>query len=213
MKDIPMFDTETGVSTLVLREIPYRRCAYVRVHSVQPGGLQEHLRECISFCRMCGAELVYATGCDGLETYPVYCSVLTMSAELEDREHAATLVPVTEETVSHWRRLCNEKMASVDNAATLEARQEKEILSSGGAYFIHDAGKLLGIGWLRGSKVLAVAAVEKGSGERVLRTLLTAADADRATLDVASTNLRAIRLYERMGFLTVGEKSRWHQIF
>lgn len=213
MKDIPMFDTETGVSTLVLREIPYRRCAYVRVHSVQPGGLQEHLRECISFCRMCGAEQVYATGCDGLEAYPVYCSVLTMSAELTDWEPPASLFPVTEETVSHWRRLCNEKMTSVDNAATLEARQEKEILSSGGAYFIHDAGKLLGIGWLRGSEVLAVAAVERGAGERVLRTLLTAADADRATLDVASTNLRAIRLYERMGFLTVGEKSRWQQIF
>ena len=53
MKDIPIFDTDTGVSTLLLKEIPYRQTAYVKVQSVQPGGLREHLEECVSFCRMC----------------------------------------------------------------------------------------------------------------------------------------------------------------
>ena len=62
MKDIPVFDTDTGVSTLLLKEIPYRQIAYVKVQSVQPGGLGEHLKECISFCRMCGAERVLAKG-------------------------------------------------------------------------------------------------------------------------------------------------------
>ena len=30
-----MFDTETGVSTLVMKEIPYKQIAYVKVQSVQ----------------------------------------------------------------------------------------------------------------------------------------------------------------------------------
>ena len=59
LKDIPMFDTETGVSTLVLKEIPYKQVAYVKVQSVQPDGLKAHLQECVSFCRMCGAERIY----------------------------------------------------------------------------------------------------------------------------------------------------------
>ena len=49
LKDIPVFDTETGVSTLVLKEIPYKQIAYVKVQSVQPGGLEAHLHECVSF--------------------------------------------------------------------------------------------------------------------------------------------------------------------
>jgi L-threonylcarbamoyladenylate synthase len=42
--------------------------------------------------------------------------------------------------------------------------------------------------------------------------LRTRRDADRAVLEVASTNTRAIRLYERMGFVTVGERSKWYHI-
>ena len=45
-----------------------------------------------------------------------------------------------------------------------------------------------------------------------MRTLRTLAVSDRVTVDVASTNVRARRLYEKLGFVPVGEKSRWHQI-
>lgn len=212
MKDIPLFDTDTGVSTLVLKEIPYRQTAYIRIQSVQPGGLADHLSECAAFCRMCGAERIYATGHAELEGYPLYCAVRTMSRRLPDWEPTDHLFPVTERTVGRWREVYNERMSAVDNAATLTARDEKEILASRGAFFVHDSGKLLGIGWLREGELLAVASVVPGAGERVLRTLLTAGSEDRVTLDVASTNTRAIALYERMGFVTVGERSRWYQI-
>lgn len=212
MKDIPLFDTDTGLSTLVLKEIPYRQTAYIRVQSVQSGGLAEHLGECAAFCRMCGAERIYATGHDGLEEYPMHCSVRIMSRRYPDWEPTDHLFPVTERTVARWREIYNERMSSVDNAATLTARDEKEILNSRGAYFIHRSGELLGIGWLRDEELLAVASVVPGAGERVLRTLLTAASEDRITLDVASTNTRAVALYERLGFVTVGERSRWYHI-
>lgn len=213
MKDIPMFDTDTGVSTLLLKEVPYRQIAYVKVQSVQPGGLREHLDECVSFCRMCGAEKVLAQGHPELEAYPVHSTVLSMSLAVPEAEPPAMVFPVTEQTVGRWREIYNQKMSGVDNAATLTARDEKTLLSSPGACFVHDCGSLLGIGWVEGSEILCVAGVRPGAGERVLRTLLTLLDSGRASLQVASTNERAIRLYERMGFVTVGESARWHQIF
>jgi GNAT superfamily N-acetyltransferase len=207
-----MFDTETGVSTLILKEIPYKQVAYVKVQSVQPDGLGEHLRECVSFCRMCGAERVLASGHEGLEQWPVFCSVTTMALGLPaTMEYGANLFPVTEATVGQWRSIYNERMGPVDNAATMTARDEKQILA-GGAYFVHESGELLGIGWMKGSELLCIASVKPGAGERVTKTLLTLADGDRVTLDVASTNRRAIRLYERMGFVPVAQKAKWYQI-
>lgn len=208
-----MFDTDTGVSTLLLKEVPYKQIAYVRVQSVQPGGLREHLRECVSFCRMCGAEKVLAQGHPELEEFPAHCSVLSMSLAVPNQEPPAMVFPVTEKTVGRWRDIYNEKMTGVDNAATLTAFDEKRLLSSGGACFVHDCGELLGIGWVEGDEILCLATVKPGGGERVMRTLLTLMDGERATLEVASTNARAIRLYKRMGFVTVGEISKWHQIF
>lgn len=213
MKDIPVFDTDTGVSTLVLKEIPYKQVAYVKVQSVQPGGLEAHLRECISFSRMCGAGRVYATGHPELEGRPLHCAVVKMRLAIGEAEPPAMVFPVTEETVRQWRGIYNEKMGPVDNCATMTVHDEKKILASGGAVFVHDSGQLLGIGWVEGSEILCVAAVEPGAGERVLRTLLTLTDGGCAELEVASTNARAIRLYERMGFVTVGERSRWYQIY
>ena len=56
MRDIPVFTTEYGVASLVLREIPYRQEAYISIQSsLQP---EELLAECVSFCRACGAEKV-----------------------------------------------------------------------------------------------------------------------------------------------------------
>ena len=207
-----MFDTETGVSTLVLKEIPYKQTAYVTVHSVQPGGLREHLSECAAFCRMCGAERVFASGHPELEEWPLHCRILRMARPAPDWEPTDHLFPVTEATVSRWRQVYNEKMAPVDNAATMTARDEKRIVESQGAFFIHHSGMLLGIGWMDGGELLAVASVVPGAGERVLRTLLTVAAEDRVTLEVASTNQRAIALYERLGFVTVGERSGWYRI-
>jgi len=110
------------------------------------------------------------------------------------------------------RAIYNRRMKQVDNAGTLEMRDEKKLLSSGGAYFVHSGRELLGIGWLQEEKLLAVASVKPGSGELVMKTLLSVRDGEPITLEVASTNRRAIGLYERLGFMTVGEVSRWYQI-
>ena len=213
MRDFPIFTTEYGLSSLVLKEIPYKKQAFIHIRDVQEDGFREHLAECVSFCRMCGAEAIFAAGNEKLEAYPLYTSVLEMRGQITpDPGKVRHLFPVTESTVSKWRNIYNERMSGVDNAGTLESREEKKILESGGAYFVHDCGKLLGIGWLEGNKVLAVASVETGMGETVMRSLCSVINDDAVTLEVASTNLRAIRLYEKLGLVKTGEISRWYRV-
>lgn len=211
MKDFPVFTTEYGVASLVLREIPYRGEAFILIQdSLQP---EELLKECVSFCRAVGAEKIYARGHEFLEQYPLHCIIYEMRAEaMADETKVESLWPVTERTIGHWRELMNEKMRPVDNSGTLEKRGEQEILDSGGAYFVHRDGKLLGLGWLSGEELLLVAALEPGAGERVMHTLMSLIPGQQIRLDVVSTNDRAIRLYEKLGFVKTREKRRWYRV-
>lgn len=210
MRDFPFFTTEFGVSSLVLKEIPYRKEAYIRIRDVRPEFVEEHLRECVQFCRLAGAERIFAGGCPELESYPLHAAVLEMrgTAWVEEGK-LVNLFPVTEDTVGKWRKIYNNRMARIDNAGTLEARDEVQILGTGGAYFVHRAGELLGIGWLDDCKLLAVASVQKGAGEMVMHTLMSLMEGAQMTLEVASTNERAIRLYEKLKFIKTREISRW----
>ena len=214
MRDFPIFTTEYGVSSLILKEIPYKEEAYIRIRDVQEAFFQEHLAECVSFCRICGAERIYAEGSPLLEGYPPYTAVYEMRGTAHpDPEKTACLFPVTEETVGKWRTIYNESMRTVDNAGTLESREEKQILESGGAYFVHREGDLLGIFWLEGTKLLAVSAVQKGAGETVMHTMMSLIPEEPMCLEVASTNKRAIALYERLNFVKTGELSRWYRVY
>ena len=213
MRDFPFFTTEYGVSSLVLKEIPYREEAYIRIRDCQDAYFAEHLAECVSFCRMCGAESVFAEGNDKLKDYPLYTSVYRMQGMARsEEEKTASLFPVTEATVSQWRSIYNKGMRTVDNAGTLESRDEKRIVGSGSAYFVHRNGELLGIFWLEDNKLLAIVSVQKGAGETLMHTLMSLREGEPMTLEVASTNERAIRLYEKCGFLRTGELSRWYRV-
>lgn len=213
MRDFPVFATDFGVASLVLKEIPYREEAYITIQDVQPEGFEEHLKECVSFCRMAGAEKIYAMGHGQLAQYPLHTAVYEMRGRAwVNPQKLECLFPVTEETVRQWRTIYNEKMRDVDNAGTLEARDEKKIIESGGSYFVHRDGQLLGIGWLEDTKLLAVASVQQGAGQRVMHTLMSLIEGMDMTLEVASTNERAIRLYEKLGFLKTAELSHWYAV-
>lgn len=213
MKDFPVFSTEYGVSSLILKEVPYRQEAYIHIQDVEAAHFSEHLAECVSFCRMVGAEKIYATGSDCLGQYPVFMRLLEMRGTAwVDRTQLCNLFPVTEQTVSRWRQIHNEAMWSVDNAGTLEGRDEEKILRSGGAYFIHDNGELLGIGWMEDARLLAVASVVRGAGARLMHTLMSLVEGADMRIEVASTNEKAMRLYEKMGFLTTSEIACWYDV-
>lgn len=214
MKDIPMFTTEFGVASLSLSEIPYRKEAYIRVRTLQEEKLAELLAECVGFCRAVGAETVYAADCDELDSYPLKTAVIEMQGDaIVDWEKVEHIFPVTEQTVAQWREIVNSRMAGVDCAKTLTATDEKKIVSSGGAYFIHHNGELLGTGWMEDEKLLLICGIKPGAGERIMHTIMSLNDGGRIRLEVASTNARAIRLYEKLGFLRVRELLRWYKVY
>ena len=211
MKDFPMFTTENGVAGLVLREIPIRGDAYITIRSSQTP--EKLLEECVSFCRACGAERIYGKGeaLDG--RYPLHTVIYEMRGEATvDPGQLESLFPVTEQTVGRWREIYNGAMKNVDNAGSLTYLEEEKILKSGGAYYIHSRGELLGIGWMEEEKLLAIASVRRGAGRRIMNTLLSLVEGASVTLEVASTNLPAIRLYEKMGFLRTQELGRWYRV-
>lgn len=213
MRDLPFFITDNGVADLILKEIPYKQTAYIRVREAQPGELDQLIGECRAFCRMAGADHIYATGHPELERWPLYTEVLAMRGTAwVDREKLCSLFPVTEQTVTQWRKIYNERMASVHDSATLEARDEARIVSSGGAYFVHESGELLGIGWLEATALLAVASVKPGAGEKVMHSLMSLVEGAVMSLEAASTNGRAIKLYEKLGFLPIASVSRWYDV-
>lgn len=211
MRDIPVFTTEYGVASLVLREIPYRQEAYITIQATaQP---EELLNECVGFCRACGAEKIYARNHDFLEKYPIHTAIVKMRGIAQvDESKVENLWPVTEETISKWRAFMNQRLKDVDNAGTLVSHGEKEILEKGGAYFVHNNGELLGGGWLKDGELLLLAAVP-GAGERVMHTLMSLQPDRAIELDVASTNSRAIQLYEKLGFVKTEELRRWYKVF
>ncbi len=211
MKDIPMFTSEYGAASLFLREIPYRGRAHIKIQSSQEP--EKLLEECISFCRMCGAEWIDGAGHPYLEKYPLITAIVSMECPRASiPETNACLIPVTEETVAQWLTTYNERMANIPNAAYMDVRDGKELLKTGDGYFVYRDGKLLGIGKAAGDFIDTVIATEPGAGEAVVRALTSILTEDTVKLWVASANIRAIRLYERMGFVKVKELSRWYLV-
>ena len=169
------------------------------------------LKECIEFCRMAGAERIYATGHAMLEVYPLHTTVVKMQQLRQNLPQGeGALFPVTEETAEDWRNIYNEKMQSVPNAAFMTRDDMKKRLA--GAYFVHNEGRLLGIGIATGNQIAVIAAIEPGAGEAILLTLCNALFSDTVEIEVANNNVPAMRLYERLGFQKVMELSRWYDV-
>ena len=212
MKNIPVFATENGVATLILKEIPYYQTAFVKIQDTQTP--KEFLEECVGFCRMVGAETVFAAGHKYLEDFPLHTEIWNMRVfrdSLPDTE--ALLMPVTEETIDQWRDIYNQKMSSVANASYMTAADGKKLLAEGHGYFVHLNGEMLGIGIASGNQIDAVASVKRGSGKDCVLALNHALAGDEVTLEVASTNFPALKLYEKLGFIRNSLISRWHKIF
>ena len=162
---------------------------------------------------MCGAEWSDAAGNEYLQKYPLITALYAMQRPKEGLAQTdACLFPVTEKMVQQWLDIYNEKMADIPNAAFMDGADGRELLKDGDGYFIHREGKLLGIGKAAGDFVDTVIAVEPGMGETVVLALVSILTGDTVRLMVASENKRAVRLYERMGFVTTKELSRWYRI-
>lgn len=212
MKDIPVFATEYGIASLVLKEIPYQSAAYVTVRdSLEPERL---LEECIGFCRACGADRIYATGHSELESRPLYTAMWQMQCSLEALPDTdAALWPVQENTLKQWQQIYNDKVRNLPNGAWMTDADARKMIEKGDGYFIHRGETLLGIGRASGDTIDWVASLQPGAGRDVLLALSHAITEETVLLTVASVNIKAVKLYENLGFLKNKELSRWFQIF
>ena len=215
MKNIPIFTTEYGTASLILREIPYKKEAYVANPSALPGKMEDLALACGAFCRAAGAERVYLAEPRGAELpFPLHTEILTMTCPRQRLDPGPwALYPVLPENVAEYRRRYNEAMAPVANAATMERADEERILTEGGGYFVHLEGRALGLGQIKGDEIEAVVSFAPGGGEAVVRALSALAEGDLIRLKVASVNEKALRLYCRLGFSATGVSSRWLRIF
>ncbi len=211
MKDIPVFTTEYGVASLILREIPYQQTAYIRIQSsLEPDKLMD---ECIGFCRMAGADKIFVKDAEGLPGYPLYTAIWQMRCMTDAlRDTDAALFPVQEHTVDEFQRIYNEKVSHIPNAASMDNADKQEMLKTGEGYFVHRDGQLLGIGRVLGGEIRFLASVRPGAGTDVVKALAHAITEDAVTVEVASANEKAVKLYGRLGFLKIAELSRWYRV-
>lgn len=210
MKDIPVFSTENGVASLFLSEIPYTAIARVKILSSESPDL--FMEECIGFCRACGAEVIYASEHNYLERFECSSSIFEMQGQIIDYGDGL-LFPVQENTLNAWREIANSKFCGIDHAATITDKDCKEMLREGSGYFVHRNGELVGIGRISDEGISLLAAVKPGEGETVVRALSQIVPSEVIKLTVASSNKRAIHLYEKLGFVRTKELTKWYKIF
>lgn len=211
MRDLPFFTTNNGVASLTLSEIAYTHRAYIRLQ--QASDAEALLTESVQFCRAAGAESIYATGHKVCEQYPFHTAIIKTCAPISAiGDTDAALFPVTEETADKWRDIYNSKVIHVPNGAWMSHAGIKQLLRDGDGYFIHRDDLLLGIGKASADTVSWVASVAPGAGEDVVKALCHALSADTVCMEVATTNTKAMQLYERFGFVPVEELSRWYTV-
>ena len=211
MKNIPVFDTENGVGSLIIKEIPYTKVAYIKVEAASDH--DAFLDECVSFCRMVGAEKIFVTGYCGKREYPFHTAIQRMECSkdmISDTD--AQLVRVTQDTLQKWLHIYWNKMCKVPNAAYMTEADGKEMIKRGDGYFVFAGNILLGIGIAAGSVIDLVASLQPGAGRIIVCALCRILDGKFIQLDVASTNQKAISLYESIGFLKKAERSQWYKI-
>ena len=211
MRDIPFFTTELGAASLTLSQIPYTQTAYIRIQDTDSPA--EFLKECISFCKMAGAEVIYATGHNVCLSYPFSTSIIAMQAKKSCiGSTEAYLMPVTEKTIEQWRGIYNDKAVHIPNGAWMTLRDGAEMLQRGSGYFVYKEDVLLGIGKTYGNQVQWIASVHPGGGEDILKALCRAIAEDIISLEVADSNKKALDLYTKLGFVSVEMLSQWYRV-
>lgn len=209
MRNIPVFTTESGVASLVLEEIPYKKEAYIRIHSAESP--REFLQECVDFCKAVGAENIFATGHGFLNVFPVHTQLVRMrckgdmlsSSDLELRS-------VNEDTLPLWCDLYNTNMRNVPNASTMVASKVRGLLKSKNCCLVYEDQQLVGIGMTSSEQVDAIVSLIPGKGTEIMRALCKSLTGEYVNVEVASNNTAAVKLYRKLGFTEVETIAIWH---
>ena len=216
MKNIPVFTAANGIASLVLAEIPVSGKAYVLVRSVWTTA-QALLDECIGFCRAVGAEAVFASWetetLPGAHAYDLL-GMACRKAELPEPTQLVPLEPLTPDNGSTYLEIYNRCFAQVPGAATYTRRDLQRLFDQDKAWLALQDGEYAAIAEIseEGLEAIGVLPRCRGLGFDLAASVLPMVPSLTVRLKVASTNLRAIALYERLGFVRERVVSRWWKV-
>lgn len=216
MKNIPVFTAVNGTASLILQEIPFSGKAYILIRSVWTTA-SALLEECCQFCRMAGAEQIFASW--GTEDLPGTHSydLIAMTCEkaaLPAPRRLVTLEPLTPENGGDYLAVYNRCFREVPGAATYGQRDLKRLYDTDCAFLVRQDGSAAAVAEIceEGLEGIAVLPQFRGLGFDLAATVLQMVPSVTVRLKVASTNSRAIALYERLGFVRETIVSRWWKI-
>lgn len=215
MKDIPVFTGAHGIATLVLKEIPWSGCGYVIVRSVWTDAAA-FLEECLGFCRACGAKAVYASW--ELAQLPAAHAydMLQMKMDKAALPEAApvALEALDRENSEAFLQVFNDCFREVPNAVSYGQKDIKRLLEEQTAFLVRRDGQCAAIAEIsrQGLEAVAVRPAFRGLGYDLCAAVLQMVPSVTLQLKVASTNARAICVYERLGFVQTAVLSRWWKL-
>ena len=211
MKDIPVFTTTAGAATLILRNIPAWGRAYILPCTGVTSAF-ELAQQCAGFCRAAGAREVDIRLPEPEPGLPFRCELWRLRLEPERRPggERLRLTPVTARNAEDYRALYNRRFAGVDNAAVCGA-EDLQRLQAGGGYLYYEGEEAVGLGEVQDGELRAIASARRGLGEPLALSLLEKIPGP-VELTVASSNLPALQLYERLGFEKVRRLSSWYRV-
>ena len=217
MKDLPIFTGQFGIASLILREIPYKRCAYVMVRSAQEGHMRDFLEECGGFCRAAGAEWVLASAPEPLSFLPHVHDMLEYACrrdQLPPPLQPVELAALTDDTAEQYRTIYNDLFRAIPNAATCTAEDLRRLREKGQAHLALVGGETAGIcQWSAGElQTIGVLPLFRGLGHRLALTVFQRMEGEVITLRVSSSNGPALRLYQRLGFDRTRVLSSWYAL-
>lgn len=216
MKNIPVFTAAAGVATLILAEIPHKQIAYILIRSVWTDAAAL-LEECSRFCRMAGAETVYASWEDRtLPGEPAYdmLSMTCRKADLPAPAAPVELVALTPENGPDYLSIYQQCFRSVPGAATYTHRDLARLYDTDMAWLARKDGCFAAIAEIsrEGLEGIGVLPEFRGLGFDLAAAVLRMVPSLTVSLKVASTNAPALRLYGRLGFTAGPVISRWFRV-
>ena len=215
MKDIPVFTGAHGTASLILKQVPFSGCAYVIVRSIWTNAAA-FLDECLGFCRAVGAEQAYATWEQAELPLPHGYDMVRMQMEKKDLPSAEPLdlQPVTAQTAREYRTLYNEAFRSVPNSVACTEEDTKRLIREETGFLVFRGGEAVALAEIsqKALEAIAVSPGAKGLGFPLAVAALQMVPCATVQLKAASSNARAMALYERLGMKQTAVLSRWWKL-
>jgi len=218
MRDIPFFTAAGGSAMLVLREIPYKKMAYVILHSAEEKNRSAFFLECMSFCRAAGAEKVLLCTQQEITGQEPLFQLLRWERQAPVPTAPAALllrlIPVTEEREADFLALYNVIFGGAPSAATLTKHNFSAQTRACRTYLAEINGQMAGVGQLHEREIRCIGLLPqfRGNGMALMTELLRELGEETAWLQATSDNAAALRLYTKMGFSRKETLSHWYDL-